>query len=557
MQITAPLHDPDQEGALVLYPSFPNESLGMDQVQVVVDPRIALDLEKHQIEAVVQAYRHLTSKDSAGFIFADAPGLGKTLQCLTVLWTLITQSKFWDYKQEKVIPTIQKAIIICPKQVIPVWKQQIKIWLMPRGEGPTTETLKILVIDDKLSASKKKEEATKFMTNDSTYQTLICSYETFVILGKKYQKNNNVNDPLIDGPLAANDDHIVGLLVLDEAHYIKNASTERFAFVTDFPVKKRIAITGTPMQNNFIEYYNILKWLEPHGIPIIKDRSFKEMYGQAIQDWIDGGKNPTETPIELKRFRSLVRPFRIRRSANPFVTTSNTEFIICCKMRNNFEDAENLQKRLYNAFTEGFKKQQQFPLHQTGDLEVLNPTPKKRRKKQDNGQPGTKKITGFEVIYHLKSICAHPLFKAAALKKLSSEVTVLKDVHDILTKDEIADEDPNDSYLSAKLIVLKRLLEQIKSNNDKKDRVVIVSSSTESLALVEEMLKRMEMEGKEDAKNSNGSGLIYPFRRFDGNTSTSMREKIIANFNDLSTPNEFIITLSSRAGGTGISLIGK
>ena len=51
-----------------------------------------------------------------------------------------------------------------------------------------------------------------------------------------------------------------GVVVADEGHQIKNPSTKRFAAVTSLKTKRRIALTGYPLQNNMDEYHTMTTW---------------------------------------------------------------------------------------------------------------------------------------------------------------------------------------------------------------------------------------------------------------------------------------------------------
>ncbi len=118
-----PLHDPEEEGALVLY-SPPevseHDKLKLDSsklpVHVVVDPLLSKVLRPHQREGVKFMYDCVTGvriPDSHGCIMADEMGLGKTLQCITLMWTLLKQGP--DCK-----PLIEKAVIVAPSSLVRV-----------------------------------------------------------------------------------------------------------------------------------------------------------------------------------------------------------------------------------------------------------------------------------------------------------------------------------------------------------------------------------------------------------------------------------------------------
>lgn len=110
-QLPQPRHDPKAEGALVLDPGKEGQS-----VAVVMDPYLAKHLRPHQREGVKFMYEcvmGLKEPHMLGCILADEMGLGKTFQSICVLWTLLKQGP-------KGVPTIRKAMIVCPNTLISV-----------------------------------------------------------------------------------------------------------------------------------------------------------------------------------------------------------------------------------------------------------------------------------------------------------------------------------------------------------------------------------------------------------------------------------------------------
>ena len=53
------------------------------------------------------------------------------------------------------------------------------------------------------------------------------------------------------------------IVVIDEGHRIKNHRTQLFAAVNKVKTKWRVALTGTPLQNNLNECYTLLSWISP------------------------------------------------------------------------------------------------------------------------------------------------------------------------------------------------------------------------------------------------------------------------------------------------------
>lgn len=126
------LHDPLEEGALVLYEPpllSAHDQLKLDKeklpVHVVVDPVLSKVLRPHQREGVKFLWECVTSRripGSHGCIMADEMGLGKTLQCITLMWTLLRQSP--DCK-----PEIDKAVVVSPSSLVKNWYNEVGKWL--------------------------------------------------------------------------------------------------------------------------------------------------------------------------------------------------------------------------------------------------------------------------------------------------------------------------------------------------------------------------------------------------------------------------------------------
>jgi superfamily II DNA or RNA helicase len=94
------------------------------------------------------------------------------------------------------------------------------------------------------------------------------------------------------------------LLILDEAHYIKNIQSQMFKTVRSLRSAGRISLTGTPIENSVMELFAQMDFLNPGllGSP----RQFYSDFFRGIQR--EGDENLLE---ELK---DLVRPFILRRT---------------------------------------------------------------------------------------------------------------------------------------------------------------------------------------------------------------------------------------------------
>ena len=162
---------------------------------------------EHQKEAVQKLV------ENKKFILADDMGLGKTTS--TIIAALESGSK--------------KVLIICPATLKINWKREIENYS-----------------DKSIYIAESKNFSTE---------------ADFVIIN--YDIIKNFHDPKKKDDsqvLAANFD----LVIVDEAHYIKNATAQRTKLINDIVKKtERLwLLTGTPMTSRPIDYFNLLSLID-------------------------------------------------------------------------------------------------------------------------------------------------------------------------------------------------------------------------------------------------------------------------------------------------------
>lgn len=192
----------------------------IEKVPVVLDPRLSKTLRPHQVEGVKFLYRCTTgmvADGAKGCIMADESvpaspllrswltsgrmGLGKTLQCITLLWTLLKQSPLPGKT------TIDKAIVACPSSLVRNWANELDKWLGPGAINP-------LAVDGKASKADMLNMVRQWVVSSGrkvAQPVMIVSYETL---------RGTLVEELGNAP--------VGLLLCDEGHRLKNAG-EPFA----------------------------------------------------------------------------------------------------------------------------------------------------------------------------------------------------------------------------------------------------------------------------------------------------------------------------------------
>lgn len=209
-------------------------------------------------------YRWLKTLDRYGFggILADDMGLGKTLQVIALLRDAYEQGER------------QPSLIVCPASLVYNWEHEIQRF---------APKLRVLPVVGK---GEEREKLLAGLREDpSSYQAVITSYD------------------LLKRDLPGYEELSFRFQLIDEAQYIKNASTQSSRAVKAVKAQTRFALTGTPVENRLGELWSIFDFLMPGFL--FKSQYFKKEY---------------ETPITregdqkaLRRLRQLIGPFVLRR----------------------------------------------------------------------------------------------------------------------------------------------------------------------------------------------------------------------------------------------------
>ncbi|CAG9126357.1 unnamed protein product [Plutella xylostella] len=486
-QVRRALHDPDEPNALVLYrpPHLPeHERMKMNpndiNVAVVVDPVLGNILRPHQREGVKFMYDCVTGKqieNAFGCIMADEMGLGKTLQCITLLWTLLRQGP-------QCKPTICKAIIVCPSSLVKNWYNEIGKWLGSRINALPMDGGSKAEITLKLQQFMNTYSATRVAT-----PVLIISYETFRIYSNILHSSE------------------VGLVLCDEGHRLKNSENQTYQALMGLKAKRRILISGTPIQNDLTEYFSLVSFVN-EGI-LGTAHEFKRKYENPIlkgQDALASDSEREKAQECLQTLTSIVNKCMIRRTSGLLTKYLPVKFeqVICVKMT-------PLQTQLYKNFINSDSIRNKF----SGNAEKSGNT-----------------LSALSSITTLKKLCNHP---DLVYDKIVERSEGFEKALDLLPSHyDIKDVKPE---FSGKLMILDCILANLKTNTD--DKIVLVSNYTQTLDLFEKLCRKR----------------CYQYVRLDGSMTIKKRAKVVESFNDKDSK-EWIFMLSSKAGGCGLNLIG-
>jgi SNF2 family DNA or RNA helicase len=97
--------------------------------------------------------------------------------------------------------------------------------------------------------------------------------------------------------------HTWGMVVADEAQHVKNPYSATAKALRTIPTPARVALTGTPVENNLSELWALLDWTTPGLLGPLK--SFRARHARAVENG--------EDEQAAERLARLVRPFLLRR----------------------------------------------------------------------------------------------------------------------------------------------------------------------------------------------------------------------------------------------------
>lgn len=202
-----------------------------------------------------------------GGILADEMGLGKTLQMITVLLSEQEEAAALEAEGKQEHPV---SLVVCPASLIYNWGHEFSVF---------APSMKVLMVAG-TAAERQKE-----LADIQDYDVVITSYD------------------LLKRDLPFYLEHEFRYEIVDEAQYIKNASTQSAKAVKSVRALHRFALTGTPIENRLSELWSIFDFLMPGFL--YGYRKFKSMYESPIVKEAD--------EMALKRLQRMIRPFVLRR----------------------------------------------------------------------------------------------------------------------------------------------------------------------------------------------------------------------------------------------------
>ncbi|GAB6031265.1 choline dehydrogenase 5 [Chamberlinius hualienensis] len=363
-----------------------------------------MTLHPYQLEGV--NWLRFSWSQATDTILADEMGLGKTIQTIVFLYSLFKEGHCRG-----------PFLVGAPLSTIINWEREFELWapdfyvVTYVGDKDSRAVIREHEFSFEEGAVRGGNKASRLKKDVSVkFHVLLTSYELISI----------------DAATLASVDWAV--LVVDEAHRLKNNQSKFFKVLNTYKIGYKLLLTGTPLQNNLEELFHLLNFLSPER--------FNDLQGFQ-NEFADLTKEE-----QVQKLHDMLGPHLLRRLKQDVLKNmpSKSEFIVRV-------DLAQLQKKYYKFIL-------------TRNFEALN------------AKGGGHQVSLLNIMMDLKKCCNHPyLFPAAAQE---------------------APKLPNGAYEGStlakscgKLLLLQKMLRILKDNGH---RVLVFSQMTKMLDILEDFL---------------------------------------------------------------------
>lgn len=269
-----------------------------------------IQLRSYQLDGVQWLTQCL--KNQEGCILGDEMGLGKTCQTISLLLYMTAS-----------LGAKGPFLVLSPLSVMENWRKEMEC---------IAPSLTVLCY----KGDKERRAEIQMDTDNLNFHVLLTTYELCLkdasFLRKWKWK----------------------ILVVDEAHRLKNQNSLLHRTLTEFSVGFRVLLTGTPIQNNLQEIYSLLNFIQPSLFPAEETDHFVSSYS-----------NVQNQPALARELQSVLEPFLLRRIKSEVAADlpKKTELVM-------YHGMSALQKKYYKAIL--MKDLEAFTNEQGNKTRLLN-----------------------------------------------------------------------------------------------------------------------------------------------------------------------------------------
>ena len=227
----------------------------------------------HQVEAL--NWLRKSWHRQRNVILADEMGLGKTISACAFLSSLCCEFN-----------VRAPCLVLVPLSTMPNWQAEFSLW---------APFLNVIEYHGSVKARAVIREHEWYATPSS---------------GSGRDGKQNVFQPFKFNVMLTTYEMVIAdssqlravpweVLIVDEGHRLKNSESKLFTLLNTYKFGHRVLLTGTPLQNNLGEMYNLLNFLQPETFPSLG--AFQEKFSSL------------STAEQVDELKKLVAPHMLRR----------------------------------------------------------------------------------------------------------------------------------------------------------------------------------------------------------------------------------------------------
>jgi superfamily II DNA or RNA helicase len=300
----------------------------------------------HQFKPVMKIIESATDR----LLIADEVGLGKTIEAIYIWKELLTREN------------AKRFLIVCPAQLCQKWKDDL---LNHFG-------IKSDIVDVKGLLERLKEK--RINLNDDNF-VLITSIQS--IRYKEQENKNLVNhnsrselNDFFERFDIENDSELFDLVVIDEAHYLRNSSTASYNTGEKLRNISRymVLLSATPIQTSSENLYNLLRLLSPEDFlnSYVFDAMLRENYAMVALSNAIRSNRPKN---ELREYHNQIKE-KLNKTLNEkiqsYLNNNNNSTEERMKLFNSMRDSN-----FYNQYFTRTRKRDVFENRIDRDPKIL------------------------------------------------------------------------------------------------------------------------------------------------------------------------------------------
>ena len=316
------LNVPDIDGRVLVNVGHPES-----EDPVYVAPQLARTLKPHQVggvrflyDCVIESGERFRQSPGFGCILAHSMGLGKTIQVCTFSDVFLSSTEG------------RHILVIVPINTIQNWQAEFNLWLPEEASADKSplaadggevrpRNFRVRLLNDSLRNLAQRFKVIEEWRRDGG--VLLMGYELYRQLANKRQRKKKRtaaarrnNDPecidieeedrakdMLDEIYGALVDPGPDLVICDEGHRIKNSHASTSQALKSIRTRRRVVLTGYPLQNNLMEYWCMVDFVRPNFLG--NKSEFSNMFERPITNGQCADSTPKDKRLMMHRAHVL------------------------------------------------------------------------------------------------------------------------------------------------------------------------------------------------------------------------------------------------------------